>query len=482
MGSASRVGALVVLFVAMAVGLYAFLGKGIWAQTNEYTVVFDDAGGLNRGAQVLLSGVNVGTVSDVGFTADGKPRAKIQVRKEISLNEGTTALLPGSLVGVGDKVIQLQLPTKPGGVLRPNDPSVTIPGHLQGPLEGMLPDSKQTIIELNKTMVAFRQLLEDPELKGNINHLMQASAVTADKFGGTAQRVNGLIDSNQAKLTAVMSSVQTSMKNLEVVSLQVRKIATDPELEASTKKLLKDLDAAILSGQKLVTDLNAVTADPETQANLKQTTANVRDMTASGAKVAADFEKVSPRFEAIGKNVEDISKNGAETSAKINELVGKANKLADQVEKLLEDAKGALGKVSEKRNLVPDFTSSADLFHESDPDRFRTDFNVGFSLAGQKYTMGLYDAFESNKLNFQLARPIGSGADLRYGVYASKPGLGLDYSATPALGFRADLFGLNKTQLDVRARYNFGGGIHGWLGVDRVFDRNTPSIGIGVGR
>jgi hypothetical protein len=50
------------------------------------------------------------------------------------------------------------------------------------------------------------------------------------------------------------------------------------------------------------------------------------------------------------------------------------------------------------------------------------------------------------------------------------------------MGFRVDLFGLNKTQLDMRARYNFGGGVHGWLGVDRVFDRNTPSIGIGFGR
>jgi hypothetical protein len=104
MGSASRVGALVVLFVALAFGLYAFLGKGLWSQSNEYTVVFDDAGGLNRGAQVLLSGVNIGSVTDVGFTADGKPRAKIEVKKDIALYEGTTALLPGSLVGVGDKV------------------------------------------------------------------------------------------------------------------------------------------------------------------------------------------------------------------------------------------------------------------------------------------------------------------------------------------------------------------------------------------
>ncbi|MFX4876298.1 hypothetical protein ABTB73_19185, partial [Acinetobacter baumannii] len=92
----------------------------------------------------------------VGFTTDGKPRAKIEVKKEVALMQGTTALLPGSLVGVGDKVVQLQVPTTPGAVLRPNDPTVVIPGHLQGPLEGMLPDSKQTILELNKTMVAFR--------------------------------------------------------------------------------------------------------------------------------------------------------------------------------------------------------------------------------------------------------------------------------------------------------------------------------------
>ncbi|MES1227029.1 MAG: MlaD family protein, partial [Armatimonadota bacterium] len=330
MGAASRVGALVVLFVACAAGLFFFLGKGLWAaRMNEYYVVFDDAGGLNKGANVLLSGVAIGSVIDIGFSDQGKPQAKIAVKKEYALRHGTVAMLPGSFVGIGDKIVQLQPPKDAGTAITPGDPHDPIPGHLMGPLDAMLPDSKETVAEMTRTMAAFRKLLEDPQLKGNINNLMTASTATANKFGGTAERVNGLIDTNQAKVSAIMSSVQMSLRNLEAVSLAVKKVADKGEIEGGVNKLLADLDKAVQSGNKLVNDLSAFTNDPDNQKSLKGTLANVNEMTTSGAKVGKDFEQMSARGVKISENAEVISKNGAEASAKVNDLLTKANKLAD---------------------------------------------------------------------------------------------------------------------------------------------------------
>jgi hypothetical protein len=47
---------------------------------------------------------------------------------------------------------------------------------------------------------------------------------------------------------------------------------------------------------------------------------------------------------------------------------------------------------------------------------------------------------------------------------------------------QSEIFGLNDTQFDVKARYDFGGGFLGWVGVERIFEDNAPAIGIGVRR
>jgi hypothetical protein len=44
------------------------------------------------------------------------------------------------------------------------------------------------------------------------------------------------------------------------------------------------------------------------------------------------------------------------------------------------------------------------------------------------------------------------------------------------------LFGLNNTRLDASFRYDFGRGITGWVGLERIFDRNAAMFGIGLKR
>jgi hypothetical protein len=41
---------------------------------------------------------------------------------------------------------------------------------------------------------------------------------------------------------------------------------------------------------------------------------------------------------------------------------------------------------------------------------------------------------------------------------------------------------LNDPRFDLRFRYDFGGGLIGWFGMDRVFKDNAPFIGIGIKR
>jgi hypothetical protein len=121
-----------------------------------------------------------------------------------------------------------------------------------------------------------------------------------------------------------------------------------------------------------------------------------------------------------------------------------------------------------------------DVLRETERDYWRTDIEATAKIPGGTATIGMWDAFESNKLIAQVGRDAGGGLSYRYGIFAAKPGIGVDYRLANGFGLRADLFDMNDPRFDLRARFELGRGLYGWLGVSRMFDDNDPTIGIGV--
>jgi phospholipid/cholesterol/gamma-HCH transport system substrate-binding protein len=120
MQSAAKVGLLLVVFIGLLIGGYAMLGKSVFGTPADvYFVDLTDAGGVTAGTQVLMAGVQVGTVSEVKLIGPAKARMKLLLKKGVVLPEGTTLQLPTSLIGFGDNPVTL-LPSKsPGGPLSP---------------------------------------------------------------------------------------------------------------------------------------------------------------------------------------------------------------------------------------------------------------------------------------------------------------------------------------------------------------------------
>lgn len=479
MASAWKVGLLVVVFLGLMVAAFAVLQESFFATPRlMYTAEFEDAGGLTSGSAVLYAGVKIGEVAEVALSERATALVTLAVDADKRIPLGTVAVLPGSFISIGDKQVLLKAPESSTGFFEAgSDQDAPIPGVLEGPLDSVFPDSEKTIEELNKTMVAFQELLGDEELKGGLTRMMQAGEDTLREGQGTAKEftrlagnVNMTIERNAGKVDALMASVAQSMADLNAVSAKIREVATDGKLEAQANELLTTINSAAREGELLVKDLRAYTSDPELQSSLKSTMKNFESMSESGVKIASDAEV--------------MSKNGIAITEETKTLLEKANKLADEVSRALEDLKGSVKGIVEGggAGLIPTFEVEADLMRESDPGRFRSDVNLSTQLGDQKLIFGLYDAFESNKLNLMFERPFSEQLDFRYGVYASKPGVGVSYAVAPKLWFRSDLFGLNDPQLDFRMRYDFSGGFHGWLGIERLFERNSPAIGFGIRR
>ncbi len=466
MQGAFRVGVLVTVGAALFLGVYWILGKSVFSsKTVTYYAQFADAGGITSGATVMMAGVQIGQVTKVELKGPDKALVTMAVDEGVQIPVGSTVELPTALIGIGDRQLNILPPAK--GWTGSLAPRSILLGVKQSPFQSLLPDMNSTLAELNKTISAARRLIEDTPIKKNVESLLAATNKTVKQFGDLAARLDTTVAQNQANLRQLLTNGNKIMADIGLATGKLTAYVKSGKLEGQIDGLMAELDKTVKAGQKLVGDLNAIVADPELKESLSSVLANANKISESGTRLAANAE-------AMSKNGVEITDNAVQVSKKVNALADDAKDLFDRLKKAVEKLP--------KEIKFPTIEAEADVMRETHPDRWRTDLNMKVPAFGNEFYFGFYDAFESNKINLQLGKELGSSALLRYGVYAGKPGLGVDYRLAPRFSLRGDLFGANDTRFDVRARYDFGNGIFGWIGVDRIFRKNAPTIGVGFSK
>lgn len=464
MQDASRVGFLVVVFVALVLGAYALLGRSVFApKTTSYYAEFSDAAGIVPGAKVLMAGVKIGTVSEIVLQSPNVARMKLEIESDKKIPVGSTAMLQTSLIGFGDNPVQIVPPPRlSGNFLAPNG---VLKGVKASALAGIMPDSEQTVAELNKTLAAARKLLEDQKLKKSLEDLMATSNKTIEEFGKLAAGTSSLLAQNKVYLSKAMADAAAAIHDVRKGIELATKLLKDDKFKGQIAAMLDKLNATGAQAEQLVKNLNDFITDPSLRQPLSASMENVKTMTDSGTRIAA--------------STEEIAKNGVVISEKAIELAEKANLIADEARAALQKLQGFFQKVP-SGDVLSKIETRMDVLRESDPGRFRTDVDIAVPFKDYKLHLGVFDAFETNKVNAQLGQTFGSDNEFRYGVYAGKPGFGVQYQLAPRFYLDTSMFGLNDTRLDIRARYDFGKDIVGWLGLNRAFDGNAAMIGVGI--
>lgn len=468
MGGAWKVGLFVLVFGGLLFGGYVVLGRSLLKPaTDRYYATMSDAGGITAGAKVLMSGVRIGQVSAVELASAGEAKLTLELKKGVQLPAASTILIPSSLIGFGDNPV-LILPG-PGPQVMATE--ATMEGRRGSPMDSLMPEAKGTLVELEKTLKSTQALMSevqssfsDGKLVGGVTKLMDTSERTVGQFGSLAGRMDKLVIANQAKIGIALDSATLALKDVRQSTQLVAKLLKDGNLTDQAMALLTKLNETSTKATELVTNLNAMVNDPKLRDPLSNTMANVEKMSESGTKMALDGEK-------IAKNGVVISENTVELTKKANEIADEAKTITKQIQKLLG---GSLGgkKIDLQANL--------DIIGESRPRHYRTDIEGTVNMGGTPIHFGLFDAFETNRITLQAGMPIHGGkGEIRYGVYASKPGIGVEYQIARGLALRSDLFDVNNPRLDIRARYELGNGFYGWLGANSIFKRNSLLLGFG---
>jgi len=488
MQSAAKVGLLLVVFVGLLLGAYAVIGKSLFAPAlDSYAADFPDAGGVTVGTPVLIAGVQVGTVTKVTLLSPRQARLAIGLNKGTPVPEGSTVVIPTALIGLGSQPLQIVPPERVTGVNVP--PGTILAGRKAGALDAVLPDSKETVREFTRTLTAVRKLLEDQKLRNRANELLLTSNKTIERFGKLANDANFTLNQNQANISRAVAAATNAMQDVRRVTYQVAQLAERGDLQKDAVAILDRTRQIAENADKVVISLNKLINDPSLRGPASQSAANIAEITKTGTKIAENTEQITRNGIEISKNGIEISKNVSTISAKAITLTDQANEIAKNAIEIEQQLKGVLERVGGFFGTRPKgagglsrLSTQLDLMRQTDPGYWRTDISFNYPLADSTLHLGLFDAFETNRLTVQLGKPVTNSFSYRYGIYASKPGIGVDYRLAPRLSLRGDAWDINNPRLDLRASYDFGNGLIGWFGMDRVFNRNAPTIGIGIRR
>ncbi len=469
MQAATKVGMLVVAFVLLLYGAYATLGRSLFAPPrSRYYADFEDASGIAKGSQILMAGLEIGTVSDAKLLGPTKARLTLEIKPEVKIPSNSEAVIPGSLLALTQGTILITPPAKPTGGTLPEES--VLPGRRASALEQAVPGAKDAVAELTKTIKATRELMEDKTLRKDMKALLETSNTTLKQFGNLSAQTQGLIAQNRVLINQALRNATAAMKDIQEGTHLLVATMREGRIGEKTTQMLDRLNATSAKAEHLVASLDDLVSDKGTQGSIKTTLNNA-------AKISEDTAKITDSGTRIAKSAEVIAKNGEEVSASAVEIAKKANDLAGEAKSTLADIRGFFGK---GRSSAPiNFTGEMDVLHQDQPEYWRTDVQFSTKFKDTGYHIGMFDAFGSNKLIVQLGTDAGNGLYYRYGIYAAKPGVGVDYRLNDRLSLRGDLFDLNNPRLDLKFRVGLGKGVYGWIGGDRILQHGHPTVGIG---
>lgn len=425
---------IVVFFVlcSCCAGVYMYKSSDFFeGDTKTYYALADDAMGLLRDSNVLVSGVVVGKLVEIGLE-NGKAKFTLEISKDLVIYENARI----------EKVMESMLGTNVL-TLDPGDSSTPVV-----PENGYIKDVR-TLTGLAAAMGKVSEIMEKTNALAN-RVLERENKEKIDKILDMLVRVTENttqnIDGNMKLLSATLKDVSDIMRKANEKS--------DAEMEKLSK---------ILENTLKVTDRIAQMTDGKDE-ELNKTIDELRN----SLKLIAD-ELAESR--SAMKDVREITSNVNQITEKVANGEGTVGKLLND-EKLYED----IVKVSDKLTDYADTLLGMKVYVDAHSNYmvFNNSFKTYFDITLQPrkdrfYLLGVVDDPRGNvsnvttthttdvngttyivnddktvvtdklKFNLQIGRIFGPVA-LRGGIFQNKAGFGLDYNPWKYVSFSAELF------------------------------------------
>ena len=447
------VGITIILAVAWIAATVIYLRGNLAARRYYHVeVVFPDALGIRQQARVYLAGVEVGEVQKVWLTRDLRARVRLALRKEVSIPADSVAVVMSPGIAGVDKLISLL----PGRSPVQAQEGTLLQGMKEPGISDLAPVVQETLQEVQRLVHSVNVLVSDPQMKSGIRQTLRNVEEASARFTVLIEQAQSLLASAGRSLDAVVQDTRRSTKML-------------PEVVANLEALLEQSRELMRTAQHATESFDRFVSDEQLQQNLRDIAREMNALSAKLNRIADDIGKYTGD-EELRENVRGTVAEARATLAEAREATEKVNRF---VERLIQPSKLSIKPLD----------LSLDVYGLLRDSSFRTDLTVSFPYRDNRFFyLGVYDVTESNKFILQYGSPLKPTLDLRYGLYASKPGVGIDWKMKPGLQFRVDVFNPNDLQINMRAKIQLDADWSLWAGIDSLFDQNQPVIGVQLTR
>jgi len=288
-----KVGLFVLISLVLLAGLLIEFSKGASFFQSTYTIYLKatNVGGLKPKAAVQMSGVQVGTVSDIQLAQDGKSvTISLQLFKQYQVHKDARFLIDQAGF-LGDQFVAIQPTKNAEGVFQDHDKAeAESPFNLQEftrSATGFIQRIDETVQRLDDALANVTKLALNPESLTNLAMAISNLRGFSDRAIVVAENLNGVLTNNSPALSQSVSNlVAFSHKlddfgdglngilatNRQSVQVAVSNIETSTE---TLKVLLSDVHAGKgLAGEVLRNDQLATNV-AEIAQNLSITTSNL---------------------------------------------------------------------------------------------------------------------------------------------------------------------------------------------------------------
>lgn len=273
------VGTLVLIGVLFFIGGSMWLGGKTFSRAPKVSVQFEDAGTLKRGSPVKVSGVSLGTVSDIAYQGYGKVLVRLDLQDVVSPRKDAAA----SLATVG-LVAEAVVHFNPGTSTEPLPDNAVIVGTVERGLMDMGGEIGGSV----KEVLAGVNAVEFKQLSDNLNKTLTAFQRVAELYGDTKH--------------GPMSELAGTMRSLQTVSTRIDSVLRT----ASLDKTLRAADSMMSSLNQLSTDAQG------TAKQLDQILARINRGEGTLGKFASDtlfYENAQRLVKSLQEFVDDLKKH-----------------------------------------------------------------------------------------------------------------------------------------------------------------------------
>lgn len=489
-------------------------------------VAFTDAQGIQEGAYVRVRGVNLGTVEAVDLGDNARAVLTLRMRKAYQIRPQDSIKIVGGLFSFSPPYVEV---TPGGRKTAAAAPTEVLEGESTPSTDRIMAQSDELLTRLNtltgrmtRLTEGLAELAENPRLRNNFMRMTEnfakasdSGVVVARNMVGVTEKADRLLSSfsgTAGKLDRTLTQSDSLLRSFRGTAVDTQALVRDSRtLVADTRGVMKNVSELVQNSNEtvknaggLVTETRGTLAenreklaalfdnlnhslknldatleqtkgflgDPDLRANFKATAANLREATENLKNISSDVRgltgdpKVQEDLRATIGSLREVTQNAGEVLERARAVLGTGGKTAK-----------SLGQKLSTANL--DFNAQRAFRSEHN----RLDVNAVLPWSQTTfYRLGFYDFGEANRFNAQVGQLLRPGIAARYGFYASKLGAGLDFGGVASPGFSLDLFGVDRPQLDMRANVGIAPHVSLRFGLENIFRRPDPILGVRYSR